>query len=68
MCHGLETSSKEDSRAKTEVDMELCIGLAVALAVFVLVGLFVVKILQRKGRDNRLYNRAASGLPAGDCQ
>nr|CAD7432873.1 unnamed protein product [Timema monikensis] len=34
--------------------MELCIGLAVALAVFVLVGLFVVKILQRKGRDDSL--------------
>ena len=49
------------TRAEVDTDIALYIGLAVALAVFTFLVIFIYRLLRRKGRDHSMYNMAVSG-------
>lgn len=49
------------TRAEVDPDIALYIGLAVALAVFTFLVIFIYRLLRRKGRDHSMYNMAVSG-------
>ncbi|XP_046393802.1 netrin receptor UNC5B isoform X2 [Ischnura elegans] len=52
--------AEEATRAAVETDVALYIGLAVAVVVFAVVALLIVRLLRRKGRDHSMYDMAGS--------
>ncbi|OXA43430.1 Netrin receptor UNC5C [Folsomia candida] len=59
------SNSDQAARAVAETDIALYIGLGVAIVVFGIVAVVVIRLMRRKGRDHVMYDMAPSDYPPG---